>query len=130
MDRAAAEASPQPVRLQDYAPPAHLIDAVELTVEIGDDWTKVRSVLRGRRNPAAGAGPAAIIIDGQDQQLLSVTLDGRRLAEAEYALEPERLILPAVDGVFEAMIEGRIRPQDNAALEGLYRSGGLYCTQC
>jgi len=130
MDRAASDISPQPVRLQDYAPPAHFIDTVELTVEIGDDWTKVRSALRGRRNPAAGQGPAPIELDGQDQQLLSVTLDGRRLSEADYALEPERLVLPAVDGAFEVTVEGRIRPQDNAALEGLYRSGGLYCTQC
>ncbi|MEQ9330435.1 aminopeptidase N [Thalassobaculum sp.] len=130
MDRAAAEASPQPVRLQDYAPPAHLIDTVDLTVELGDDWTRVTAVLSGRRNPAAGSGPAPIVLDGQDQQLLSVTLDGRRLSEADYRLEAERLVLPAVDGEFVAVIEGRIRPQDNTALEGLYRSGDLYCTQC
>ncbi len=130
MDRAAHETSPQPVRLQDYAPPAHLIDTVDLTVELGDDWTKVTAILSGRRNPAAGSGPAPIVLDGQDQQLQAVALDGRRLAESEYEVGPERLTLPAVDGAFELMIEGRIRPQDNTALEGLYRSGGLYCTQC
>jgi len=130
MDRAAAEASPQPVRLQDYVPPAHLIDTVDLTVELGDDWTRVTAILSGHRNPAAGSGRAPIVLDGQDQQLLAVTLDGRRLAESDYRVEAERLVLPAVDGPFEAVIEGRIRPQDNTALEGLYRSGDLYCTQC
>jgi len=130
MDRAAHETSPEPVRLQDYAPPPHLIDTVELTVELGDDWTRVTAILTGRRNPAGGTGPAPIVLDGQDQQLQAVTLDGRRLAESEYEVGAEKLTLPAVDGAFELMIEGRIRPQDNTALEGLYRSGGLYCTQC
>jgi len=128
MDRAAA--SPQPVRLVDYAAPAHRIDTVELTVRLDDEWTLVRSVLRGRRNPDAGPGAAPIMLDGQDQELLSVSLDGRLLAPAEYTVAPERLVLPAVDGAFELVIEGRIRPQDNTALEGLYRSGDLYCTQC
>jgi len=128
MDRAAA--SPQPVRLVDYAAPAHRIDTVELTVRLDDEWTLVRSVLRGRRNPDAGPGPAPIMLDGQDQELLSVSLDGRLLAPAEYTVSPERLVLPAVDGAFELVVEGRIRPQDNTALEGLYRSGDLYCTQC
>src|SRR3546814_3381224 len=54
MDRAAPDASPQPVRLQDYAPPPHLIDTVDLTVALDDEWTGVTAVLRGRRNPAAG----------------------------------------------------------------------------
>ncbi|EDP63674.1 aminopeptidase N [alpha proteobacterium BAL199] len=130
MDRAAPAASPQPIHLRDYTPPTHLIDAVNLTVELRDDWTKVRAILRGRRNPAAGEGPAPIVLDGQDQQLVSVMLDSRRLTETEYTLEPERLTLPAVDGPFEVVIETRIRPQENTALEGLYRSGDLYCTQC
>jgi len=130
MDRAAPDTSPQPVRLQDYTPPAHLIDEVGLTVVLDDDWTRVTAVLRGRRNPAAGHEAAPIVLDGQDQQLLSVTLDGRRLTESDYRLEPERLVLPPVDGDFELILEGRIRPQDNTALEGLYRSGDLYCTQC
>ncbi|HEY9568825.1 MAG TPA: aminopeptidase N, partial [Thalassobaculum sp.] len=130
MDRAAPDASPQPVRLQDYAPPPHLIDTVDLTVALDDEWTGVTAVLRGRRNPAAGEGAVPLVLNGQDQELLSVSLNGRRLDPSEYRVAAEHLELPAVDGAFELVVEGRIRPQDNTALEGLYRSGDLYCTQC
>src|SRR3546814_164647 len=130
MDRAAPDASPQPVRLQDYAPPPHLIDTVDLTVALDDEWTGVTAVLRGRRNPAAGQGAVPLVLNGQDQELLSVSLNGRRLDPSEYRVAAEHLELPAVDGAFELVVEGRIRPQDNTALEGLYRSGDLYCTQC
>ena len=27
-------------------------------------------------------------------------------------------------------IQTRIKPQENTSLEGLYKSGGNYCTQC
>src|SRR3546814_11904901 len=98
MDRAAPDASPQPVRLQDYAPPPHLIDTVDLTVALDDEWTGVTAVLRGRRNPAAGEGAVPLVLNGQDQELLSVSLTGRRLGPAEYRVAAEHLKLPGVAG--------------------------------
>ena len=42
------------VRLSDYAPPAFLVDAVALTIDIVDDaTTRVTSQLSMRRNPQA-----------------------------------------------------------------------------
>ncbi len=130
MDRTLSLATPQPIRLSDYQAPAHVIETVDMAVSLGDDWTRVRTTLRGRRNPEAGQGAAPIVLDGQNQELVSVSLDGETLGPNAYALEPERLTLPARDGAFEVTVESRIRPQDNTALEGLYMSGGMYCTQC
>ena len=136
MDRAvstdadAPATGPQQIRLTDYRPPAHLIDTVELTVKLDEDWTQVRAVLSGHRNPENGSGAAPIELDGEAQELLSVTLNGQVVAAEAYRLTPEGLTLPATDGAFTLEIEGRIRPQDNKALEGLYQSGGMYCTQC
>jgi aminopeptidase N len=133
MDRAAsidAPAQPQPIRLADYRPPAHLIDEVGLTIVLGDETTVVRSVLKGRRNPEHGAGAAPIRLDGEAQELVSVTLNGEPVGAESYTLDHEHLELPAVDGAFTLEIESRIKPQENTALEGLYASGGMYCTQC
>ncbi|SMF40643.1 aminopeptidase N [Tistlia consotensis] len=130
MDRTVSPSAPQPTRLSDYRPPAHLIETLDLALDLRDDWTTVRATLRGRRNPAAGQGAAPIVLDGEAQELVSVTLDGERLGPNEYALEADRLTLPERDGAFELVVESRIRPQDNSALEGLYLSNGMYCTQC
>ena len=133
MDRAAAtEAAkaPQPVLLKDYRPPSHLIDQVGLTVVLNDDETVVRSTLHGRRNPDHRRGPADLQLDGEDQVLDAVVLNGAPLGPNGYALDAEGLSIPALDGDFTLEVTTRIRPQDNTSLEGLYASGGMYCTQC
>ncbi len=132
MDRADADPKTQPstIFLKDYAPPSHLIDTIDLSVRLGDEVTEVTSRLVGRRNPDSGSGPADLHLDGEDQDLVSLTLDGRRLGAGEWRLEAEGIVVPDVGESFTLEIEGRIRPQDNTRLEGLYKAGGLYCTQC
>ena len=130
MDRDAPSVSPQPIRRADYAPPAYRIDAVELLVSLDDAETVVRATLTGRRNQDAAPGPLPLVLDGQDQELVSVTLNGQDLPRETWVLEPEKLSLPPVDGAFELVIDSRIKPQNNTSLEGLYLSNGMYCTQC
>lgn len=132
MDRAdaAPTTAPSTVHLTDYAPPSHLIDTIDLTVRLGDDVTAVRSRLAGRRNPASGNGPADLYLDGEDQELVSLTLDGRVLAPGDWEQRPEGIVVPNVGEAFTLEVESLIRPQDNTRLEGLYKAGGMYCTQC
>jgi aminopeptidase N len=132
MDRADASppSAPKTIRLEDYAPPSHLIDTIDLTIRLGDDVTSVSSRLSGRRNPASGTGRADLRLDGEGQDLLSVVLNGRRLAPDEWRDEGDGIVLPDLGAAFTVEIESRIRPQDNTALEGLYLSHGIYCTQC
>lgn len=132
MDRAdaAPQTEPSTIFLKDYTPPSHLIETIDLTVRLGDDVTEVSSKLVGRCNPASGTGPADLYLDGEDQELVSLTLDGRTLAPDEWRRFPEGIVIPGVGESFTLEVEGRIRPQDNTRLEGLYKAGGLYCTQC
>jgi aminopeptidase N len=132
MDRAdaAVKTEPSTIFLKDYTPPSHLIDTVALTLRLGDAVTEVSSTLVGRRNPASGTGPADLHLDGEDQDLVSLTLNGRRLAPGEWRQLPEGIVVPGIAGDFTLVVEGRIRPQDNTRLEGLYKAGGMYCTQC
>ena len=113
----------------DYAPPAYGVRRVELHFDLRDDGVTVRSRLHFERAEGAPAD-AALELDGAALETLEVRLDGAALAAEAYALEAEQLRIPAVParGVLETRV--RIRPQDNTSLEGLYRSRGLFCTQC
>ena len=122
--------SPQPVRLADYRPPAFLIDTVDLAFELGAEDTRVKSRLGIRRNPAAEPG-AALHLDGEALELVSLALDGEPLGANRYQLQPEGgLTLADVPDAFTLDVETRIAPQSNTALSGLYTSGGNFCTQC
>jgi aminopeptidase N len=124
-------APPQPIRLADYQPPAYLIDTVDLVFELGAGDTRVKSRLRIRRNPGVAERGAALSLDGEALELVSLALDGEPLGANRYQLKPEGgLILADVPDAFTLDVETRIAPQSNTALSGLYLSGGNFCTQC
>jgi aminopeptidase N len=79
------------------------------------------------RNPA---GHAPLHLDGQGLELLSIELDGRLLAAGEYTLDADSLTIAALPARCELRVVTRIHPDSNTALEGLYVSGGNFCTQC
>lgn len=118
---------PRITHRQDYTPPAYLIDTVRLEFELGEQETQVHAELELRRN---GEHNQPLILDGQELELLSITLNGAPLAEDSYELGPESLTIPAVPKRFKLQISTRIRPQLNTKLEGLYKSSGIFCTQC
>jgi aminopeptidase N len=131
LDISADIAPPQPVRLAEYHPPAYLIDTVDLVFELGADDTRVKSRLGIRRNPAVAERGAALHLDGEAIELVSLALDGEPLGTNRYQLPPEGgLILADVPDAFILDVETRIAPQSNTALSGLYVSGGNFCTQC
>jgi aminopeptidase N len=121
--------APQIIYRHDYRPPAYLVDAVRLRVSIGEDDTLVISRLTCRRNGEAG-GNCPLVLDGRELELVSVLLDNRMLPAAEYVKDGDSLTIGQVPDRFELEITTRIRPAANTALEGLYKSGGNYFTQC
>jgi aminopeptidase N len=125
------ELAPQPIRLADYQTPDFLIDTVDLAFELGEAETLVKAHLALRRNPAAADRQASLRLDGDELELVSLALDGAALGSDRYRLEPDgSLVVTEVPDAFSLDIETRIRPQDNTALSGLYKSGGDFCTQC
>ena len=122
-------AAPRAIRLEDYTPPPFLVEAVDLRFELDPDDTRVRARLQVRRNPAA-ATTTGLVLDGQDLETLSVKLNGEPLGEDRYHLQERQLIIPDMPVAAEVEIETRIRPSANTALEGLYVSSGMFCTQC
>ena len=121
---------PQMIYLKDYQAPEYLIDETHLTFELFEDHTLVHAQLLMRRNPARGAGLPALALDGQQLELLSVSLDDIELTAEDYQLSDSHLILHPTSEQFVVDTSVRIHPESNTALEGLYKSGGMFCTQC
>ncbi|MDQ6997378.1 MAG: aminopeptidase N, partial [Mariprofundus sp.] len=116
------------IYLKDYLVPAFLVDHVSLTFTLQPSCTEVISTVQYRRN--AQSTKTELILDGHDMALLSIKLDGQTLSPDRYQLHAQGLNIANAPDTFELEIITRINPQDNTALEGLYRSGGNYCTQC
>jgi len=122
--------APNAVFLKDYQPPEYLIDQVELCFELGEKVTEVHSRLHLRRNPKSDSESAALQLHGEQLELVSLALDGVELAKEAYVLDGEGLTVHRVPEAFVLESRAYIRPQENTALEGLYKSSGMFCTQC
>jgi aminopeptidase N len=116
--------------LKDYTPPAFLIDTVNLHVSLGEESTIVRSVLKMRRNPQSPDRSQPLVLDGEQLTLGGIMLDLRMLSRSDYTLTNESLTIPSVPDAFQLDVVTQIKPQENTRLEGLYKSGGMFCTQC
>ncbi|MCP1647553.1 aminopeptidase N [Pseudomonas nitroreducens] len=126
---------PKVIYLKDYQAPEYLIDETNLTFELYEDHTLVHAQLVMRRNPdrAAGApgdGLPPLVLDGQQLELLSVALDDQALEAGQYQLDENHLTLQPTAMNFTVDSTVRIHPESNTALEGLYKSGKMFCTQC
>ncbi|AHF04287.1 aminopeptidase N [Marichromatium purpuratum 984] len=122
--------NPHPVHLKDYRPPEFLIETVDLCFELDADRTRVEARLALRRNPAATRGDGDLRLDGEQLELESVAIDDQLLTPAEYRVESESLIIHRVPDRFTLTTRVTISPSQNTALEGLYQSGDMLCTQC
>lgn len=119
---------PQTIRLADYQQPAYLVESVSLHFDLDAATTRVSSELQLRRNPQGNGG--AFQLDGEQLTLISVQLNGESLQPNQYQRSETQLLIPHVPETFTLVIVTEIHPDQNTALEGLYHSGSLVCTQC
>ena len=121
---------PKTIYLKDYQQPDYWIDETQLTFELFEDYTLVHSRLSIRLNDAKPQGETQppLVLDGQLLELVSVALDDQPLSS--YQVDDDTLTLQPHEASFALAITTRIEPQNNTALEGLYKSGGMFCTQC
>ncbi len=119
------DASPQPIHLTDYTPPEYLVDDVHLTFRLDPTATRVLSRIALRPNPDAVS--KRFFLHGEGVKAISTKIDGKDVTprSVEHGIEVDA---PDAPFVWEAEVE--IDPQGNTALEGLYMSNGMYCTQC
>jgi aminopeptidase N len=120
-----ATSKPQAQYLKDYQAPQFSIQHIDLRFELAPLQTSVQSTMTINRTDESNSDLA---LDGVDLTLISVVVDDK--AYDDYTLEDEKLIIHNLPENFILKIENHIDPQRNTSLEGLYLSGGAYCTQC
>jgi aminopeptidase N len=120
------------IRRLDYRPPAYLAPSLELTFELEREATRVTSSFDFTRNVAAPehAGPVPLVLDGENQRDVIVSLNGAPLPERAWTRDARTLTIHAPPPSGRLAVQATINPAANAALEGLYVSSGVYCTQC
>ncbi len=121
---------PRTIYLADYEVPSFLVDHVDLRFELLEEGARVHSTLSVRRNPEARDPAAPLSLDGDSLVLEGLSLDGQLLDEGRYQLQDDGLTIPTVPDQFELAVVTWIEPQNNTRLEGLYKSSGMFCTQC
>jgi len=83
---------PNVIHLKDYQAPDYLIDETALTFELHEDHTLVHAQLVMRRNAERADGTLpALVLDGQQLELLSLSMDDRELGATDYQLTDSHL---------------------------------------
>jgi aminopeptidase N len=118
--------APKTIYLKDYAPAPYLAQQVNLSFNLLPGKTIVTSEVKYAKNPAGVSND--LVLDGEEQKILSVALDGQRFDSYSVADGQMTLVNPGDE--FTLTIISEIDPAANTALEGLYQSQGNYCTQC
>ena len=109
-----------------------------LSVELDGDHGSVVSKLLFTRSTHEGAANATSLeLHGKLLTLERLAINGQSLEPDQYLVDEESLTIPQLDvllgaGFSEFRLEchTRIEPQNNTALEGLYKSKKMFCTQC
>jgi len=124
------EAAAKTIFLKDYLPPAWVIETVDLDFNLQEQGTRVVSRLTLEKNPDFSGEASELRLDGEGLKAIWLRLDGEELAANAYRIDEQGLTLfhPPARFVLESEVE--LTPETNTALEGLYRSGGMFCTQC
>ena len=117
---------PRAIHLSEYRAPDFHIETVRLDFALDPTATRVAARLDITRKTAG----TPLILHGEELKLISITVDGRALGETEYQLDGKSLTIASVPDRFVLETVCEIAPAANTALEGLYQSAGMFCTQC
>ncbi len=116
--------TPKTIFLKDYTPPAFKVEHIDLRFEIFDGRTVVHAATKYK---ATGKADADLFLNGEDLKLISLTMDGQKI---DAKIDEQGLTFKPGKESFTLNVVTEIAPEQNTRLEGLYCSGGNYCTQC
>jgi aminopeptidase N len=130
LDNSMTKTAHRTIYRADYTPPGFSIDKVDLLFELGEDSTRVTSRLAFRSRLEHSTVTHPLVLHGKRLLLRELKLDSTPLHQEQYSVTDETLTIHSVPALFTLEVTTELRPQDNTALEGLYRSSGMFCTQC
>lgn len=114
--------------LSDYKKTAFTISTVDLTFELEDTKTLVTNKMTVAKAHSNVKEP--LILQGEELALISISINGELLSSDSYIETATELEINVPEDEFELAIITQITPVKNTSLEGLFKSGGAFCTQC
>ncbi len=129
MNSSVQQLQPTTIYRKDYKAPEFSIAQVHLDFHIHSE-SEVIIVNTMTLNRVNKGATTPLVLDGQEMELMEVTLDGKQLSSDEYKVTSESLEIPNVTDAFNLIIRNKINPKANTLLSGLYYADGLFCTQC
>lgn len=122
------ENAPKTIYLKDYTAPDYTAESVDMTFKLYEGRTEVTTTTRYKRQ---NDNASVLFLNGQELKLLGLSIDDQDATEgADYDLDESSLTVKTDKAAFSLTTRCEIVPEDNTALEGLYKSGGNYTTQC
>ncbi|MGF1736760.1 aminopeptidase N [Photobacterium satsumensis] len=109
----------------DYQAPEFTITDLSLEFDLHDTETRVIAISKVEQQVE---GASSMELDGDALTLVRIEINGE--SWTDYAESEGKLTINGLPASFDMLIETEVNPEANTLLEGLYKSGGAYCTQC
>jgi len=114
------------IHLKEYKKPAFSIESVNLTFELFEEYALVSNIMSIKKIDET---QSILSLDSIDLELKELWINDLQLSDSRYTIEDEKLNVLNVPSAFTLKIINKIYPQNNTELEGLYKSGTIFCTQ-
>lgn len=118
--------TPKLIKLSDYKAPDYLVETIDLVLHLDNTKTLVQSKMKMKRNTTEAA---PLVLNGEELTLIEVKINGEKISNYNYSTDTQLLTIPGVPAEFTLEIENEINPEANKTLDGLYKSGTIFCTQ-
>ena len=115
----------QEIHLKDYKKPSFSIEKVELMFDLYEEHTLVSNTMVFHKLDDT----KHLTLDSIDLELQELWLNDLKLNDSRYNYKEEQLTVFNVPTHFTIRVVNKIYPQNNTELEGLYKSGDIFCTQ-
>jgi len=113
------------IYLKDYKKPHFKVEHLDLTFELDEEFTIVTNVMQIKSD----GSQSTLKLDSINLELLELYIDDLKIDDTRYIYKDEILSVDDVPNEFTLKIKNKIYPQNNTELEGLYKSGSIFCTQ-
>ena len=118
--------APKVIKLNEYKKPDYVVESIDLVFHLDSTKTLVHSTMKISKN---AEDAQSLFLNGEELILKSIKLNGEAFTDYKLDTELNLLTLNKVPSLFTLEIENEINPEANKTLDGLYKSGTIFCTQ-
>jgi len=122
------QANPFTQYYKHYRAPTFFVPKIDLIIDVKEEEVTVTTELSVKRN----SSQTKLVLDGRDQAVQSVHINGKLIKRENYKVTKHELILAEIpeEETFDVKIVSQINPFQNDSLEGMYLCQGWLTTQC